>query len=118
MLRATFDVCDQLIGIHVGRSGPLQEGGNDITTGEDAEHAVRIGTGSGRSPGTGPVRCGLCGACRSDAILARIRDATPGRATAVIRTGAAELLLIADRPYLAWLSLSLLDRLRGRLSLA
>ena len=50
-----------------------------------------------------------------DAILERLRDAAPGRATPVLRAGAAGLLLMADRPYLAWLSLSLLDRLPGRL---
>ncbi len=49
-----------------------------------------------------------------DAILERIRGAAPARTTAVLRTGAAGLLLMADGPYLAWLSLSLLDQLPGR----
>ena len=51
---------------------------------------------------------------RLSGILERIHDATPGRATTVLRTGGAGLLLMAGGPYLAWLSLPLLDRLPGR----
>ena len=48
-----------------------------------------------------------------DALLERLRETAPARAATVLRAGTAGLLAIAAGPYLAWLSLTFLDRLPG-----
>ena len=48
-----------------------------------------------------------------DALLQRLPDTAPARVATVLRAGTAGLLLMADGPYLTWLSLTFLDRLLG-----
>ena len=49
-----------------------------------------------------------------DALLEGLGDTVPVRVRTVLRAGTAGLLVMADGPYLAWLSLTFLDRLPGR----
>ena len=48
-----------------------------------------------------------------DALLEGLGETVPTRVKTVLRAGTAGLLLMADGPYLAWLSLTFLDRLPG-----
>ena len=48
-----------------------------------------------------------------DALLEGLGEPVPTRVKTVLRAGTAGLLLMADGPYLAWLSLTFLDRLPG-----
>ena len=48
-----------------------------------------------------------------DALLDRLGATVPTRVKTVLRAGTAGLLLMAGSPYLAWLSLTFLDRLPG-----
>ena len=46
-------------------------------------------------------------------LLERLYQSTHTRVQTVVRTGSAGLLLMASGPYLAWLSLTFLERLPG-----
>ena len=48
-----------------------------------------------------------------DALLDGLGETVPARVRTVLRAGTAGLLLMADGPYLAWLSLTFLNRLPG-----
>ena len=48
------------------------------------------------------------------ALLERLYDTTDTRVKTVLRTGTAGVFLMARGPYLAWLSLTFLERLPGR----
>ena len=48
-----------------------------------------------------------------DALLEGLGETVPTRVRTVLRAGTAGLLVMADGPYLAWLSLTFLDRLPG-----
>ena len=48
-----------------------------------------------------------------NSLLERLRRNTRTEVTTLLRTGSAGLLVMAGAPYLAWLSLTFLDRLPG-----
>ena len=54
-----------------------------------------------------PVKCSL------ESIFEQLHERTSGRVRTIVRTSSASLFLMANGPYLSWLSLPFLDRLNG-----
>ena len=81
--------------------------GDEIVTRRDLSRYPWIDFDWPATPSPGDGRPSL------DALLERLGETVPTRVKTVLRAGTAGLLLMADGPYLAWLSLTFLDRLPG-----
>ena len=93
---------DMTAGIVASRDHPLLERG---ITDDDLVDSAWIDFDADDAPGDG--RPSL------PALLDRLHETTRRRVRTVVRAGTAGLLLMAGGPYLAWLSLTFLERLPG-----
>ena len=96
---------DMTAGIVAGRGHPLL--GRNVTADDLARWPwVDFDRPIGAAPAAGRPSLAT--------LLERLHDTTHTRVTTVLRTGTAGVFLMAQGPYLAWLSLTFLERLPGR----
>ena len=92
---------------HYENSLPWDDKGGRLLTRRDLSRYPWIDFDWPATPSPGDGRPSL------DALLEGLGATVPTRVKTVLRAGTAGLLLMAGSPYLAWLSLTFLDRLPG-----